>query len=415
MRLPWTAMRRLHHGHPRLAGLAIAALAVALGLLVPTSAAAETIGGEQLGHAKRTVNLQPGADPLPKVWAETWILADADTGEVLAQKGSHVRRPPASTLKMLTALAVMPNTTPETEYVATRRAATIYGARVGLKPGKTYSLDQLWYAVFLPSANDAAIAVAQANGGVKHTVKQMNAVAYELNARDTVARNTSGLDAPGQLSSAYDLALVARAGLQRPDFARYASTARAEFPNVKGKGDHPIYSTNRLLLHGWKGVIGVKTGFTTKAGRTYVGAASRHGRTLIVSLMGVHEASETAAKNLLSWGFANADKVTPIGELVEPGPLPITVEPDQDRAVTNDVATTTTSDATPDDATTSETTNDSTADSTDGTATTAAQAASEPSGISSAVLIGALALAAGSGAAIVIRRRPRRPAGRHAA
>ncbi len=268
-------MRRLHHGHPRLAGLAAAALALALGVLIPTSAAAETIGGEQLGHTKRTVSLQPGADPLPEVWAETWILADADTGEVLAQKGSHVQRAPASTLKMLTALAVMPNTTPEAEYVATRRAATIYGARVGLKPGKTYTMDQLWYAVFLPSANDAAIAVAEANGGVKHTIKLMNAVAADLNARDTVARNTSGLDAPGQLSSAYDLALIARAGLQRPDFARYASTPRAEFPNVKGKGNHPIYSTNRLLLHGWKGMIGVKTGFTTKAGRTYVGAATR--------------------------------------------------------------------------------------------------------------------------------------------
>ena len=293
--------------------------ALTLCLLPP--AQAETLGGEQLASLHRTVSLEPGAQPLPEVWAETWILADAETGEVLAQKGSHARRAPASTLKMLTALAVMPNTTPEDTYIATRRAANIYGARVGLKAGRPYTLDQLWYAVFLPSANDAAVAVAQANGGVRKTVRQMNEVARDLNALDTHAKNTSGLDAPGQLSSAYDLALLARAGLQRPDFATYAGTARAQFPDVKGKGSHPIYTTNRLLLSGWRGVIGVKTGFTSKAGRTYVGAATRGGRTLIVSLMGIKESSEAAAKKLLSWGFTNADSVTPIGTLVEAGPI----------------------------------------------------------------------------------------------
>ena len=184
-------------------------------------------------------------------------------------------------------------------------------------------MDQLWYAVFLPSANDAAFAVAQANGGVKRTVRQMNDLAYELRALDTTARNTSGLDAPGQLSSAYDLTLIAREGLSRDDFANYAGTATARFPDTRGKGSHRIYTTNRLLLHGWKGAIGVKTGFTTKAGRTYVGAATRGGRTLIVSLMGIRESSEEAAKRLLSWGFANADRVEPVGMLVEKGsPLP---------------------------------------------------------------------------------------------
>ena len=99
-----------------------------------------------------------------------------------------------------------------------------------------------------------------------------------------------------------------------------------EFPDMKGKGSHPIYTTNRLLLSGWRGVIGVKTGFTSKAGRTYVGAATRRGRTLIVSLMGIKESSEAAAKKLLSWGFANADRVDSIGVLVEPGPVPTTTD-----------------------------------------------------------------------------------------
>jgi len=188
--------------------------------------------------------------------------------------------------------------------------------------GKEYSLDDLWYAVFLPSANDAAIAVAQANGGVRKTVRQMNDVAQRLQALDTVARNTSGLDVPGQVSSAYDLALIARAGLARSDFARYARTVSWKFPDVKGKGKHRIYTTNRLLMHGYKGVIGVKTGFTSQAGRTYVGAARRGGRTLIVALMGISESSESAARKLLDWGFANTGEVLPIGTLVEPLPDP---------------------------------------------------------------------------------------------
>ena len=228
-------MPRLHRGHLRRAALAGAALAMSLTALGLVPAAAETLGGEQLASPTSTVALQPGADPLPKVKAATWILADADTGEVLAQKGSHVRRAPASTLKMLTALAVMPSTTPETTYVATTRAAYIYGARVGLKPGRTYTMDQLWYAVFLPSANDAAIAVAEANGGVRRTVRQMNDVAYELRALDTVAKNTNGLDAPGQLSSAYDLALFARAGLARPTSRRTPAPRGRSSPTSRAR------------------------------------------------------------------------------------------------------------------------------------------------------------------------------------
>ena len=170
----------------RAALAALAALALLVGTAGPSTA--DTIGGDRLASTHRTVDLLPGADPLPEVWAETWIIADATTGHVLAQKGSHVRRAPASTLKMLTALTVLPVTSPQTTVVATKKAAYTYGARVGLRPGRSYSLDDLWYAVFLPSANDAAIAVAQANGGVRKTLREMNAVAARLQANDTVAR-----------------------------------------------------------------------------------------------------------------------------------------------------------------------------------------------------------------------------------
>lgn len=283
-------------------------------------ALAETIGGEAL--ASPDVVVQPladaGAAPLPDIKAETWIVADATTGSVLAAKGAHVRRAPASTLKTLLALTVMPQHSPDETWVAGPKVGRVDGSRVGLATGRTYSLDQLWYAVFLPSANDAAVAVAKVNGGVSQTVAQMNSTAQRLQARDTVARTPNGLDQPGQVSSAYDLALFARAGMQRPDFAKYAGTTRYTFPDRIGNGAHTIVTTNRLMLHGYHGMLGVKTGFTTRAGRTYVGAARRGDTTIIVTLMGIHESSEQAAKDLFDWAFRNHAKVTPVGTLVNP-------------------------------------------------------------------------------------------------
>lgn len=296
---------------------AVAAI-MCLSLTAPGASAEEVLGGPLLAKKARTVLPGPDAAPLPPVYAQTWLLADATTGEVLAAKGAHIQRAPASTLKSLTALTLLPVLDPEETYRPTRKVTTIYGSRVGLVPGKKYTADELFYGLMLPSGNDAAIALAKMNGGVKETVEQMNAVAASLQARNTTARNTSGLDAPGQLSSAYDLALIARAGLQRADFRTYTSTKSAQFP-AKGRGKtKTIYNQNRLLTSGYKGAIGVKTGFTTDAGRTFVAAAERDGTTLIVSLMGIKELSADAARKLLDWGFANADKVTPIGTLVPP-------------------------------------------------------------------------------------------------
>ena len=294
------------------------AIGVAALMLMAGPAQAQTIGGDGLASPEITVQPLPDAAPLPDVKAETWIIADATTGQVLAAKGAHVQRPPASTLKTLLALTVMPKHSPEETWTAGPKMDRIAGSRVGLAPGRAYTLDQLWYAVFLPSANDAAVAVAKINGGVGSTVAQMNETAQRLQAYDTVAKTPNGLDEPGQVSSAYDLALIARAGLQRPDFAKYAGTTQYPFPDRIGTGSHTIVTTNRLLLHGFPGMIGVKTGFTTKAGRTYVGAVRRGDTTIIVSMLGIHESTEQAAKKLFAWAFKNDDKVTPIGALVTP-------------------------------------------------------------------------------------------------
>ena len=278
------------------------------------SSAVETVGGNQLGLTGRQVNLGPGAQPLPDIWARTWVLADATTGEILASKGAHRLRAPASTLKTLTALTLLPRLAPDGTYVGRPSDVVSGTAMAGVKPGVTYTNKQLFNGMMLPSGNDAARALAHSNGGIKKTIKEMNQVAASIGALDTVARTPNGLDRKGQVSSAFDLALIAARGLERPDFAKIVRDKKAPFPNGEG-GTRPIYTNNQLLLSGFPGCIGVKTGFTTDAGRTFVGAATRKGRTLVVALMGIKSSSAQAAAAALSWGFKNHDKVTPVGTL----------------------------------------------------------------------------------------------------
>jgi D-alanyl-D-alanine carboxypeptidase (penicillin-binding protein 5/6) len=286
----------------------------------PSILTRDLLGGGRLGETGPVVDLTAGAADLPKVKARTWVLADATTGEVLASKKAHKLRRPASTIKTLTALTLLPELDPAATWTGTAKAQNTYGSRVGIRQGRQYTVEELFYGLMLRSGNDAAIALAQANSSVKKTVEQMNNVAQGLQAYNTTAVNTSGLDAPGQFSTAYDLTLIARAALDREDFRRYATSKTAEFPNPRKKRQKPItlYNQNNLVMDDFPGAVGVKTGFTSKAGRTFIGAAERDGRTLIVALMGIREPSDESAKKLLTWGFKNRDRIVPVGELVGP-------------------------------------------------------------------------------------------------
>ena len=220
---------------------------------------------------------------------------------------------------MLTAVTVLPLLDPATVYKAQWADANAEGSRVGIVPGATYTVHQLFQGMFLVSGNDAAAALANAAGGQGQTVARMNTVAKGLGALDTTARNPSGLDTPGQYTSAYDLALFARAGLARQDFRDYVTTVKAPFPGKmpkKGKArkSFQIYTQDRLLLN-YRGAIGVKTGWTTKARGTFVGAATRNGHTLVATVMHTKFSSWEESRALLDWGFANFAKAHPVGSL----------------------------------------------------------------------------------------------------
>src|SRR5208282_3110611 len=187
------------------------------------------------------------------------------------------------TLKLLTAITMIPRLNPNATVVASKLAASVEPNIVGLIPGRRYKVADLFRALLLISANDAAVALVQASGSFNHGMAMLNAEAHNLQAYDVVAKQPNGLPAAGQVVSAYDLALIARQALSIPAFMKYDSTLAARFP-ITPRKRVTLVNQNYLLTQ-YRGGIGGKIGWTMKAEATYVGLARRHGVTLIVTIL----------------------------------------------------------------------------------------------------------------------------------
>ncbi|MGY1857079.1 D-alanyl-D-alanine carboxypeptidase family protein [Modestobacter sp. SYSU DS0290] len=301
----------------------------------PQGSAADgsTVGGE--GLDTRGVVTAEGAPPLPEgIDAHGWLVADAGTGQVLGARDPHGRYYPASTIKTLTLLTLAPQLDPAQVVVATVEDEAIEGSRVGLVRDGQYTVDLLFRALVMQSGNDAANALARVAGGVAPTVAAMNATAARLGASDTVVGTPSGLDVAGQSSSPYDLALFMRELVADPYTLDVLQTRIAQMPPAPGYEGFQIQSQNGLLSD-YPGTLGGKTGFTDAARHTFVAAAERDGRRLVVSLMQaerrpVHEQEQ--ATRLLDWGFATPATVEAPGRLVDPDEPEPTAAPTSARA-----------------------------------------------------------------------------------
>lgn len=311
--------------------LTLVFVAVAPLLLVTASPAdshsGETVGGPLLSERGVVAHSGGGVSDPPRVRASAYLVAHLEDDQVLAAKDAHGQYRPASTLKVLTALALIPRLDPTKKVRVTRDDAYIEGTKVGIMPGTRYRVSDLFRGLLMTSGNDAARALARVAGGTRQTLKRMNAEAKRIQANDTVAKSASGLDKPGQYTSVYDMALITKAALEYESFRRYIGTERAAFPAPGGKS-YQIQNHNDLLTT-YRGAIGGKTGYTTKADGTYVGIAKRNGRTIIVALLHAYPDYWSDVRNLLDWGFNAAGEAQPVGELADPIPDQAKARPEQ--------------------------------------------------------------------------------------
>jgi D-alanyl-D-alanine carboxypeptidase (penicillin-binding protein 5/6) len=288
-----------------------------------------TVGGEALDT--RGLVTVPGAPSLPPgIDARGWLVADAGTGAVLGAQDPHGRYYPASTLKTLTLLTLAPVLDPALVVEGTAEDEAIEGSRVGLVRGGRYPVSLLFQALMMQSGNDAANALARAAGGMEATVAAMNATAQRLQAFDTIAGTPSGLDVAGQSSSPYDLALIMRQLVADPVTLAVLQTPTAQMPPVPGLTEGYQIQNQDSLLTDYPGTLGGKNGFTDAARHTFVAAAERDGRRLVVSLMQAERVpvpTTEQATRLLDWGFAVPAGASGAGRLVAPGEARATEQP----------------------------------------------------------------------------------------
>jgi D-alanyl-D-alanine carboxypeptidase (penicillin-binding protein 5/6) len=298
---------------------------------LPLAVPPKPVGGEALGGCG--VVAAPETPPLPgDVSADAWLVADLDSGAVIAAKDPHGRHRPASIIKVLVAMASL-NALPLNKSIAgTDEDAAAEGTKVGVNAGGVFTVNQLLHGLLMHSGNDAAHALAMQLGGMQQALEKINLLAAKLGGRDTRVATPSGLDGPGMSTSAYDIGLFYRYAWQNPTFADVVATRTYDFP---GHGDHPGYEleNDNQLLYKYPSALGGKTGYTDDAGQTFVGAANHDGRRLMAVLLhGTRQpiAPWEQAAHLLDYGFSTPQG-TRVGTLIEPDPSLMPTRHDADR------------------------------------------------------------------------------------
>ena len=268
---------------------------LAAGLLVPAAAADQKALIRQAG---------PVSAHGIRVTARSAILVDGTTGDVLWAKRVHVRRPIASTTKIMTALVAMERLGPRSVVTVDRAVRRVPPITEGLRPGERVEAWKLFYGLLLYSGNDDALALAIGAGGTRSRfIALMNEKAHALRLRNTHFRSPSGLLDRDNYSSAWDLAALTRYALWNP---RFRAVVRTRVKHVPWSPPihEKIYVNKNHLIGAYPGADGVKTGWTTIAKHCLVASARRHGVHLIAVVLGADD-SYGDVKKLLNWGFAS--------------------------------------------------------------------------------------------------------------
>lgn len=241
--------------------------------------------------------------PVPQLSARAVLVKDLGTNTILYQKDTSIRFPIASTTKIMTALVASEYFKPNS-ILMVKDGAEISGAKVGLVKGETLSFSSLLYGMLLPSGNDAAFAIAENYpGGILGFISAMNKKANELNLVNTHFDNPAGFDSPKHFSSATDLAVITEEALKNYRLARIFATKETDIVSLDKKYTHQLANLNRLLSQ-VKGVLGVKTGYTSEAKENLVTFVNRDNHQILTVVLGSDDRFGESTK-LIEWAYSN--------------------------------------------------------------------------------------------------------------
>jgi serine-type D-Ala-D-Ala carboxypeptidase (penicillin-binding protein 5/6) len=262
---------------------------------------------------------------------KAWILVDVDRGVVLDASHQHDPLPVASAAKLMTVLLAVERLGPGSTVLVDAAAASRPPSKVGMKEGERWDRDQALRSALIVSANDAAYALGTAVGGsLAGFAQAADDESRRLGLTDSTWRDPAGLDGAdgvggGNLVSAFDLAVLARAVLANPVLAPIVDQKLAQFIGPDGQS-HTLHQHNKLLDQ-YPGAIGVKTGYTTNAGQVLVAAARRGDRTLVAVTIGGSDLYGPASR-LLDQGFASPIDSEGTGEHLPPPPTKVVSKAD---------------------------------------------------------------------------------------
>jgi serine-type D-Ala-D-Ala carboxypeptidase (penicillin-binding protein 5/6) len=300
---------RASHSRPRPA--LRTALVVFLIVGLAASPAVSAWGASPTPVPSSSLAPSPSASPSParrpKLSAPAAILEDLDTGKVLFARAPEGRRPIASLTKIMTAFVVLSSVHLDDVATVPAEAVSQIGVTIGLRRGEHLTVRDLLYGMLLPSGNDAAVTLARFVGGtVDAFVAKMNATAARMGLRDTHFASPTGLDDKGYSTPA-DLARLTRRTYRNETFARIVATVRHRIPGPKGSIRRLL--NRNILLRVYPGAIGVKTGFTTRAGDCLIGAARLMGFGLLAVVLGSRTNAFDQGIHLLNFGFGTFERV----------------------------------------------------------------------------------------------------------
>ncbi len=255
-------------------------------------------------HSASAETVKPTALAAAQLSASSAILINAENGDTYFEKNADRQMAPASTTKLMTALVALELCEPERMLTVPREAVGTEGSSVYLTEGEVLSLRELLYALLLSSANDAAVAIAVCLcGSVESFADKMNDRAAEMGLKDTHFVNPHGLYDESHYTTARELAKIGKEALSCPPIAEIVAKRKATISHSGEKDKRLLVNHNRLLST-YEGAVGMKTGFTKKAGRTLVSAATRNGLTLIAVTLDAPSDWQDH-KILLDYGFEN--------------------------------------------------------------------------------------------------------------